>query len=76
MTRADASALTDLELTVCLDRCRMTLARAWERGEPGSLSDVYDMALIYTECAIRGGIPRPLTPKGWMPLFEVPGGRP
>jgi hypothetical protein len=70
MTRGDAFNLTDTELLVALDRCRLALRRAWDRGEPGSLIDVYDMGVMYAEAHIRGCRIAAPVPAGWLLLFD------
>ena len=69
MTRAQITALSDLELAVQMDRLRDSLRRAWQRGEPGNLVDVYDMGLTATEASIRGVLLRPYSDPNQLSLF-------
>lgn len=70
MTKAEAYALSDNELSCAADRCRLSLRRAWENGFPGNLTDLYDLAVLHAEASVRGTWLRPLTPVGWLRLFD------
>lgn len=60
MTRADVARLTDLELRVCADGLRLGLSRAWGRGEAGSATSLFDLALVTAEGLLRGENLRPI----------------
>lgn len=53
-TRSEVGKMTDLSLQLCADRARGDLVRAWDRGDPGRLESVYELALVMTEAAVRG----------------------
>jgi hypothetical protein len=59
MTRHECASLTTTELQVAADRLRGNLRRAWQRGEAGSLTDLYDLALVTTEANLRSEHLRP-----------------
>jgi len=63
MTRNEVGQMREVALELAAERLRDALAADWRRGEPGKLSDVYDLALIYSECAVRGlPLPQPIFP--------------
>lgn len=70
LTRAECANMSDTMLQVSLDGRIHRLRSAWEQGDPGSLSDVYDLAVLHAEHVIRGHCPA-----GPMPAaqLELPG---
>ena len=64
------ATLTDTELHVYADRIRGQLSRAWAAGDPGKMSDVYDLARLRLEGDLRGLVLRPLRDENQLQLFE------
>lgn len=63
LTRAEAAGMRDCMLVIASDRLRGRLRKAWDRGQPGSLTDLYDLAVIYAESVLRGvPLPSPMLP--------------
>jgi hypothetical protein len=54
MERQEILAMSDTELLVALDGLRGLLARSWARGAPGQLYWAFDLALVSSECVMRG----------------------
>jgi hypothetical protein len=52
-SRQEIVNLNDTLLLIMVDGARHRLLEDWSRNSPGNLSDVYDLALGLTECAIR-----------------------
>lgn len=64
LTRTECGNMSDTLLQVSIDGRVHRLREAWEEGRPGSLTDVYDLALLHTEAVIRGfGAGGPLPPQ-------------
>lgn len=53
ITRQEAMNLSDVALVIAWDGLCGRLRKHWMRGQRGSLSDVYSLAVIETEAAIR-----------------------
>jgi hypothetical protein len=53
-SRQEIVNLNDVLLQVMVDGARHRILEDWSRNYPGNLSDVYDLALGLTECAVRG----------------------
>jgi len=70
MTRSEIGRLSTTELRVVADGLRRLLMRSWERGEAGSLTALYDLALLHTEANSRGASIGALKPDSWLSLFE------
>lgn len=70
-SRSELHRLTDTELQVATDGLRLSLSRAWGRGEPGSAECLYDLALVTAESQIRGLALRPLRDPRQMTLIEL-----
>jgi len=63
MTRAEAACMSEAAMLIAADRLRGRLREDWQRGAPGKLSDVYDLAVIYAEAVVRGiPVPAPMLP--------------
>ena len=71
MTRAEIAELSTTELRVIADGLRRLLSSSWSRGESGSLTALYDLALLHTEATYRGAQIGPLRPDSWLSLFEA-----
>lgn len=64
--------MRDHMLLVAADRIRGRLAESWRRGQHGSLTDVYDLALIYAESVVRGvPLPTPMMPGQLVLAVEI-----
>lgn len=56
--------MNDTLLQVSIDGRVHRLRNAWADGRPGSLTDIYDLALLHTEAVMRGfGAGGPLPPQ-------------
>lgn len=69
--RREIEAMSDVALQIAFDGAASRLASDWARNMPGRLSDVYDVALLHAEAAIRA---RPLAapmPHGQLSLFDL-----
>lgn len=66
LSRAEVSNMRDVGLMLAYDRCTDRLSRDWRAGQPGKLSDVYDIALMRIEADLRGFALRPLGNPGQM----------
>lgn len=73
-TRQEMANMTDTELQVAFDGCCRRIRNAWDRGEPGKVSDVFEIALMVQEGVLRDRRLAPPPPDGWMRLFELPAG--
>lgn len=63
LTRAEVGNMSDHTLIVTADGCRHRLRADWQKGAPGRLPDVYDLALASTEALLRGLVlPGPILP--------------
>lgn len=59
-------------MLIAADRLREGLRKDWHAGRPGSLTAIYDLAVIYGEAVVRGfPLPAPMLP-GQLQLFELP----
>jgi len=70
MDRRQIERLSDTELQVAVDGMRLTLSRAWSRGERGSLSMLYDLAMCSAEADVRGMHLRALPNPDQITLFD------
>lgn len=52
--------MRDVGLMLAYDRCTDRLSRDWRAGQPGRLSDVFDIALMRLEADLRSLPLRPL----------------
>jgi len=62
--------LSDVELQVKADGLRLNLSRAWQRGEAGSIRNLYDLARVTAEAQVRGFYLTPLAIPGQMSIEE------
>lgn len=52
-SRQEIANLSDTALQIAFDGAAGRLQNDWAHGAPGRLSDVYDVALMHAEAAIR-----------------------
>lgn len=53
LTRMEVGQMRDVGLQLAYDRLADRLTQDWRRGNPGKLSDVYDLALVRFEADLR-----------------------
>lgn len=71
LTRQETANMRDVGLMLAYDRCVDRLSRDWRTGQPGKLSDVYDIALMRLEADLRGLKLSPLGNPGQLGLFPA-----
>lgn len=59
LTRTEIMHMSDTALRCAYDRVSACIDHDWHRGQPGSLTDVYDLALLRLEADLRA---LPLSP--------------
>ena len=72
MTRAELSAMSDTVLRVRYARVADRIERDWRRGAPGTLSNVFDLALMRLEAEIRSLSLTPIHARGFVPIEGFP----
>lgn len=61
LTRNEVGNMREVALQLTADRLRYSISEDWRRGQSGKLSEIYDLALVYAECAVRGiALPEPM----------------
>lgn len=54
LTRNECGRMTDGALQVSIDGRRSRLRHDWDRGRPGALTDIFELALLLVESELRG----------------------
>lgn len=63
LSRSEVGAMEWTMLLIVSDRLRDRLLHDWDRGRPGKLTDLYDLAIVYSEAVVRGRpLPAPRLP--------------
>jgi hypothetical protein len=73
LTRAECANMGSVTLQISIDGRATRLRRAWMEGRPGSVTDIYDLALLHAESVLRAhNVDGPLH-DGQLRLFDVGG---